>query len=693
MSFKNLALPVSVTTTSGSPINDFFIPVLSKSISYDVAVGFFTTNWIRDAAAGIAQFACNGGRSRWIISPKLNEADYESLKVDSNSFDHEKVEQLIIRSFDKLYNELQHNTRTMISWLIAEGVLQFKVGIPVKGLSGDLHAKMGFFRDLMGNEIGFSGSYNLTGRASSNWERIDLFCAWEGERESKRINEIKRDFEVMWNGQDNNLIVYEPSERAYEKYMFETSNVKRPYGEGVEKQFAIPEHFLSNGELRPYQKKAINAWFSNNGCGIFNMATGSGKTVTALSAVITLANYTIENKAKLVVVIVVPYKHLADQWENETKKFGFEPVKCYGDSRKWVPIAQENLLSLIIGNVEVSCFITVNATFSNKPFQKLINNFPKNFCFIADEMHNLGAEKLLCSLPERAVFRLGLSATPERYGDEQGTLALEEYFGPELINFGLKEAIENDFLSQYYYYPVIVRLTDVEMAEYKDLSYKIACLFARNSREDELSERLQFLLLQRSRLIGKAENKLVELTKILKKRKDTSFNIVYCGDSSDENERYIEKAQRLIGKVVGMKTKKFTSSESPEERRKILTMFEKGTVQTLIAIRCLDEGVDIPKTKTAFILASSTNPRQFIQRRGRILRKAPNKKNATIFDFVVVPNLDELGHFDSQALKIERRMVKKELGRINEFAELALNHGNALASLREIKIKLNLLDM
>ena len=694
MSFKDLTLPVSVTTTSGNPVSDFFVPVLKESVTYDIAVGFFTSNWVRDAAAGIAQFACNGGRSRWIVSPKLNEADYEALKADSGSFDPEKIDQLIITSFNKLYDELQSNTRTMVSWLIAEGVLQFKIGIPARDLSGDLHAKMGCFRDSEGNEIGFSGSYNLTGRASSNWERIDLFCAWEGGREGIRTNEIKRDFETMWEGQDNNLMVYEPSERAYEKYMSETSNSKKPYGEGIKNQFAIPEHFLSNDGLRPYQKEAINAWFSNNGCGIFNMATGSGKTVTALSAVTTLANHTIENKAKLVVVIAVPYKHLADQWENEAKAFGFEPIKCYGASNKWVPIAQEALLSLGSGDTEVVCFVTVNATFSNAPFQRLMDEFPVNFCLVADEMHNLGAGGLIQSLPKQVKFRLGLSATPVRHGDEQGTKALEDYFGIELINFSLKDAIDNNFLCQYYYYPVTVPLTEDEMEEYKQLSLRIASVFAREGKgTDGPSEFLTSLLIKRARLIGMAENKLIKLVELLSERKDSLYNIVYCGDASDGDERHVEKAMRLIGNAVGMKTKKFTADESPEERQRILSMFATGELQTLVAIRCLDEGVDVPKTETAYILASSTNPRQFIQRRGRVLRKAPGKKTATIFDFIALPRLDEIGAAGDQAMNMERNLVKRELERVNEFADMAINSGEALGILRETKKKLHLLDV
>jgi len=690
MLFKDLNLPLSVTTASGNPINDFFVPVLSRAVSYDIAVGFFTSNWISDAAEGIAQFACNGGISRWVISPKLNEEDYHALKKESGELDPEKVELLIEKSFDVLFNELQNNTRTMISWLIAEGVLQFKIGIPKGDLKGgDLHAKMGFFRDNVGSEIGFSGSYNLTGRASTNWERIDLFCSWELERERERIEGIKADFESMWLGKDKNLEVFTPSERAFEKYIEESNRTKKPYGEKETPDIRIPESYV----LRPYQQEAINAWFRNNGRGIFNMATGSGKTITALSAAALLCDHVIKDKAKLVLIMTVPYKHLADQWEKEASAFGFKVIKCYGSANSWKPIAQNALLSLTAGNLDIVCFVTVNVTFSNPPFQSLINGLSCACCLIADEMHNLGASGFLLSLPDKAQFRLGLSATPVRHGDEQGTLGLERYFGKELINFSLKDAIDNQFLCPYYYHPVVVELTDEEMFEYKELSLQIARLFSQGGQDDGPSDRLKFLLLQRARLIGMAENKLIELARILTERKSSSYNIIYCGDASDGDERHVEKTLRIVGKKIGMRAKKFTADESPMERTEILRLFESGDLQALVAIRCLDEGVDIPKTETAFILASSTNPRQFIQRRGRVLRKSKGKLHATIFDFIAVPNLDHMRSFDNQVQNIERNMVKRELVRINEFAEMAINSGAALKALREVKSKLHLLDM
>ena len=311
-------------------------------------------------------------------------------------------------------------------------------------------------------------------------------------------------------------------------------------------------------------------------------------------------------------------------------------------------------------------------------------------------MHNLGATKNLKSLPVTATFRLGLSATPVRRGDEQGTKALEDYFGPEAIRFELKDAIENGFLCPYDYFPILVQLTDDEMEAYLELSIQIANIWGSDHDADNgPSDKLKWLLLERARLIGGAENKFHELLPIISQDPDKAYNLVYCSDAKDPQteERQVERAVRIISTEAHMRANKFTAGESPKQRKELLSDFEAGRLQVLVAIRCLDEGVDVPRTETAYILASSTNPRQFIQRRGRVLRRANGKTKATIYDFVTVPDLDDIRHQGNNVFNIERGMVARELERVNEFANLSLNKGESLRRLREIRQKLNLMDM
>jgi superfamily II DNA or RNA helicase len=250
-----------------------------------------------------------------------------------------------------------------------------------------------------------------------------------------------------------------------------------------------------------------------------------------------------------------------------------------------------------------------------------------------------------------------------------------------VLEFGLKEAIEHGFLCQYYYHPVIVPLTEDEMSAYKELSLRIARAYASEGGDDDgPSDRVKKLLIERARLVGKAENKMVKLLPLLEERRTSQFNLVYCGDAKDGGDRQVDRVLRLIGTRLGMRANRFTAEETPAERQEVLRDFVSGRLQALVAIRCLDEGVDVPRTETAYILASSTNPRQFIQRRGRVLRRAPGKRTATIYDFITVPDLDDLSHGDSAAFNIERNLVRRELIRVNEFAELALNRGEARGS-------------
>lgn len=322
---------------------------------------------------------------------------------------------------------------------------------------------------------------------------------------------------------------------------------------------------------------------------------------------------------------------------------------------------------------------------------------PEKVLLIADEMHNLGAETYKRALPNSARFRLGLSATPIRHGDEEGTKALEAYFGSldkPVFEFSLKDAIERGYLCRYYYHPVLAPLNENEMLEYKELSARIAKASALGQADaDGPCDVLQKLLIARARMVARVQSKLELLEKLLEGRSDSAYNLVYCGDAHDSDDRQVNKTLRLVGKHIGMRASRFTAEESASERRVLLERFTRGELQVLIAIRCLDEGVDVPRTETAYILASSTNPRQYIQRRGRVLRRAPGKDTATIFDFVAVPDLEDLARTHPDALQTERGLLRRELVRVNEFAELALNPGDALEILREVKKRLHLMDM
>ncbi|WP_369011360.1 DNA phosphorothioation system restriction enzyme [Nodosilinea sp. LEGE 07088] len=441
--------------------------------------------------------------------------------------------------------------------------------------------------------------------------------------------------------------------------------------------------------LRPYQQQAIANWFANKGRGTLKMATGSGKTITALAIAAELYA-----KIQLQALIVVcPYRHLVMQWARECQKFGLEPILAYENVRQWQDRLSSQLYGARSGSQPFVTVITTNATLIGSGLQSQLRYFPEKTLIVGDEAHNLGARRLEQSLPRTVGLRLALSATPERYFDETGTEDLFDYFGPVLQpEFTLADAIAQGALVHYRYYPVLVELTEAEAERYAALTQKIGHLASMG--DSDLEDKIKGLLNQRSRLIGNAANKLHALRSLMADRLDTSHTLFYCGDGSVEDDvsqesyRYVEAVTALLGKELGYRVNTYTAETTLDDREDLRQRFETGELQGLVAIRCLDEGVDIPATQTAVIMASSGNPRQFVQRRGRVLRQAPGKDRATLFDMIVVPP-----DLDGASLAVERSLLQKELRRFVEFAQLADNAGEARMKLLDLQKRYGLLDM
>ncbi|GAB1540930.1 hypothetical protein NUACC21_35990 [Scytonema sp. NUACC21] len=448
-------------------------------------------------------------------------------------------------------------------------------------------------------------------------------------------------------------------------------------------------------ELRGYQRQAIENWFANNGRGTLKMATGSGKTITALATVCELYK-----QIKLQALLVVcPYRHLVTQWARECEKFNLQPILAFENVRNWQNQLSTQLYNVRSGSQPFLTVITSNSTLIGDGFQSQIKYFPEKALIVGDEAHNLGAPKLEESLPRSIGLRLALSATPERYFDEDGTQSLFDYFGPVLQpEFTLRDAIAQGALVHYLYYPILVELTETESRTYAKLTQKIGRALLYREREVELTnfednEDLKPLLMQRARLVGAAENKLNALRELMQNRRDTSHTLFYCSDGSPEvgqrsNLQQLKAVAKILGVEMGYRVSTYTARTPLEEREALRRQFESGELQGLVAIRCLDEGVDIPAIQTAVILASSGNPRQFIQRRGRVLRPHIGKDRATIFDAIVLPP-----ELDRNTLEVERNLLRKELLRFVEFADLADNAGEARMKLLNLQKRYGLLDI
>lgn len=448
--------------------------------------------------------------------------------------------------------------------------------------------------------------------------------------------------------------------------------------------------------LRSYQTEAITNWFKSNGRGTLKMATGSGKTITALSIACELYK-----QIKLQVLLVVcPYRHLVTQWGRECEKFNLQPILAFESVSTWQSQLTTQLYNIHSGTQEFLTIITTNSTLNTDSFQSQLRYLPERTLIIGDEAHNLGASKVEESLPRQVGLRLGLSATPERYYDDDGTQSLLSYFGAVIQpEFTLKDAIQQGALVHYLYYPVLVELTETESIGYSKITQKIGrkLLFKNketaNLTDIENNEDITHLLMRRARLVGAAENKLNALRELMQRRRETTHTLFYCGDGSPQPDAKSDLSQlravtQILGVELNYRITTYTAQTPLFEREKLRRQFESGELQGLVAIKCLDEGVDIPAIQTAVILASSSNPRQFIQRRGRVLRPHPGKERATVFDMIVLPP-----DLDRNTLEVERNLLRKELKRFIEFADLADNAGEARIKLLELQKRYGLLSI
>jgi DNA phosphorothioation system restriction enzyme len=487
---------------------------------------------------------------------------------------------------------------------------------------------------------------------------------------------------ISYSNFNSDDLDWERLAREYESRVIRVSETRKSYHA---KASGIPK-FPDAIQLRDYQKQAVLSWFRNRGRGTLKMATGSGKTITALA----IATELYEKIDLKILLVICPYRHLVNQWAKECQKFNLEPILAFESVYNWQSSLAIQLYNIQAKNQQFLTIITTNSTFITEGFQSHLKFFPDRSLIVGDEAHHLGTARLEECLPRTIGLRLALSATPERYFDDDGTEVLFNYFGQVLKpEFSLEDAINQGALVRYYYYPIFVELTENEASTYAKLTKRIGWSLAKNN-DLANNENLTSLLMKRSRLIGAASNKLTALKTLMKERLDTSHTLFYCGDGNVDHpaimyRRQLEAVTHLLGRELGYRVNTYTAETPLSQRELLQQQFERGELQGLVAIHCLDEGVDIPAIKNAVILASTGNPRQFIQRRGRILRPHPSKEKATLFDMIVMPP-----ELDRETWEVERNLLKKELKRFLEFASLADNAQEAENKLSVLQEKYGL---
>ena len=416
------------------------------------------------------------------------------------------------------------------------------------------------------------------------------------------------------------------------------------------------------------------------------MATGTGKTITSLNC----AKALLDEEGILNLIILVPTIDLADQWKKDIKQILFPYVVLANSKNQgWYREALDAVNNAQHTNY---CIVATYATFLTKRFGYIVSKTSATTMLIADEVHNFGTQKHISAYPSHIERRLGLSATPDRHFDEIGTTRMLQYFGAEAgptFSFDMADAIEQGYLCEYYYYPVIVRLTEAELTNYKIISRRLLQYFSKKTGEFKDSPLVKMLLLKRKRIIHNAANKFNVfrgiLRELLNKYKPLSHVLVYVPEGNeirpdDEDIKLINEYSRIVSSEFDLSQHQFIGLT--KSRSRILEEFSNGQISVLTAMKCLDEGVDVKRAQIAIFCSSTGNPRQFIQRRGRILRTHPDKKFAIIYDMVVAPAITNQYFEDS--LLMERMILQGELRRVREFAVLSLNHYQALHTLEVV---------
>lgn len=418
--------------------------------------------------------------------------------------------------------------------------------------------------------------------------------------------------------------------------------------------------------LRDYQKMAIQEFNDNNGIGILDMATGTGKTLTSLAT--SQSYYKKEDRQFL--IIIVPFLHLIDQWGKDLQLIGVDSYHEIAHSKKvWKPKLSELVWDYNNGFRNRVTIIGSYASMFSADFQEEIAKIRDNSFLIADECHYLGSPQFEKNSFSHCQYRMGLSATPRRWWDETGSQRIVELFGKVVYQFTMQEAISKGFLTQYTYEPVVVNLTEDEEEQYDNLSYKIRNLMLKKKRNSDDEELLQRYLLSRATLLQKAENKKAVFYEMIQEQEDKKHTLVYCAKGQvDEIVKGLSE--------MGIRVHRFNSEIKSTDREGILQRFDRGEIEVLVAIKCLDEGVDVPSTQTAYFLASTSNPREFIQRRGRVLRLFKGKVLSRIIDFIVLQD-DPSGNYG-----IAKSIATKELPRFSEFSEYAINKYKARAKMQ-----------
>lgn len=601
-----------------------------------IATGYFSNKIFDMFKDEFKHLIDDNGKFKLIIGADATADSIAFFQAVLNMSKEEFLTQLSTNYFENFKN-LSTEALQVVFDLFDRNILEVKVGIANDG--GIFHVKEYIFE----NEDYFNhitGSLNFTQNALlSNHESIQYFSNHE------TFHKLKELFDKRWNNLLETVSVVEVNDFLAEECIEELSR------RGVK---VVRENEVG---LRDYQKEAIEELLKYKFNGFLEMATGTGKTFTAISG---LNKYTASSNKFHFILVIVPYKHLVTQWISSLKTMLDDDVDVFDchSSTNWKEVFGIKKNKSKKSNVY--CVMISDTLFAN--FDSIIELISStNNILIYDEAHNLTKDNLdkLNDYKQKFVAKVGLSATPNNYLDKARTDKLFRFFDGAYFKFELERAIEEGYLTKYNYYPHIIDLESDEINEYRELQRAI------NLAVDD-GEKLE-LLKKQSDVLSKARNKINKLKEVIEKLDKLEYTLVYCNPGGFKTEElakrsYIEQITEDLYKTKFQpKIRKITSSESIKERKRIVDLFKIKEVDVILAIKCLDEGYDIPPVRQAFILYSTRNPSEFIQRRGRVLRLSEGKDIAYIHDFVV---------------RVDKEIPPEEKARFIEYYSVSNNKEN-----------------
>lgn len=674
MSLRDLELKYSYKSKGNEKIAETFLnPALSQASLYKRSVGFFSSSVFELIGPGVETLKNNNGHIHLVCSPELRENDIEAIKL-GYKLKNTAIADAFEEDLEKL-KEAKSESLELLVELIEKGVMDIVVvGVRDEVNDAIYHDKIGIIEDKEGNKILFVGSSNESKYGYLyNYEKIRLAFSWK-ENDLERIADDEQEFDEIWEEKNPYLKIINCEEIILKKIKGILKTRKQDEKQLFEEKAGI--------HIRPYQDEAVDKWLANNKHGFFVMATGTGKTWTALRAADLV---TIEEN--ILLVICAPYKHLVRQWYEDVKKIytDNDVIMISSENPGWDTELTDAIMTSKYDDPKTVIAISTIVSFNLDRFEKVARKTNMKRMLIVDEAHRF--KNLSPEIQERYHYMLGLSATPASKKDDENAETLVNFFGGQVYNLPIEFAIQKGFLVEYDYFPIFVYATSEEENAFENIGHKMAGCFKGDRCID--IEKLSKLKRARLRIISMASEKINRFDWILSQVKEEKHFIVYCGDGRlfendfGEGKRHIQYIKEQLDEK-GYKVSQFTADENMKDRMQIVETFNKGMIDAMVAIRCLDEGINIPSINGALLLSSNDDLREFVQRRGRILRtytdeySGKKKEKANIYDVIVLPTT------------INSNFAKIELSRYYEYARLAHNKDKLLDELDDYLIQYGL---